>query len=390
MISLRKLTPNDVPGIVQLVRSAGFPARSEAGWRWALFGNPEQGDVPPGWAAERDGRLVAMIGLQGRDFRIDGCAIKAASGHTFISGPEGRGAGLSLARRALRTDGVAAAYSLNNNALAGRFHKKIGLEAWLGHSGRTRTEWPVHSATMLAGLAMSRIARGENGYALLSRTEWFRSGAHSLPHRRPHAPQLVRLDPSRAEHAMMIDDFGRATCRAHRASPVRSAKTYAYQMADPDAPGRVALIGQVSDGVLEGLMQLAVTKPNAFEPSEVEVIDLETRPGLDAARIVPALIREAKTLARHARLSRVRLPFSDRFEAVCLDGTGARFTRAHGHDPAHAAFRSGMESFRANWTPTGFEGDFFFALRMAPKRPGSRKNLLRKSEFNRASFKGQS
>lgn len=391
MISLRKLTPNDVPAIAGLVRAAGFPVRSEAGWQWALFQNPEQADVPAGWGAFRDGQLAAMIGLQARTFNVDGKALKVAGGHTFIASGAGRGAGLSLARKALQTDGLAAVYSLNNNALAGRLHKKIGLDAWLGSAGRQRMEWPVHSATMAAGHVLSRLARSDWWYSVLSQSERFGSGARTLPERRPHTPDLVRLDPACADDAKLIDEFGDAIRRSHRAAPERTAAIYAYQLADPDAPGRIALFGYVRGGQLEGIMQLAVTKPNAFEPAEIDIIDLETRPGCDAMRIVPPLIREARTLARHARLSRLRLPFSDRFEPVCFHGTGARFSRTHAHDPAHAAFSDGMDRLRHNWTPTGFEGDFYFALRIAPKRPASRPgNRLLQKDIGHGALQGSS
>lgn len=381
MISIRWLRPTDLPQVVQLVREGGFPPRSEAGWHWALFGNPQQGDQAPGLVAERDGRVVSMIGLQVRRFMVKGQPRELLSGHTFLSAADGRGAGFSLARAVLALEGYDAIYSLNNNAAAGKFHKRMGLSAWLGSAARIRMEWPVHSVTMAAGLALSRLSRLERSYEILSRREWFAGGASRLDRYHPSGNGVVQLDPETAADARLIDEFGTVITRLHTAAPVRSANLYAYQAGDPDAPGRTVLFGLQGRDGLDGLAQVMLTKPNAFEPAELVLTDLEVRPGRDGVRIVPALIREVKALARQKRLSRVRLPYAHRFDPVCFHGTGLRFPREAGHDPAHAIFADPAGQLATDWVPTGFEGDYFFALRTAhppapkPERARARKAL---------------
>lgn len=375
MAEYRELVPEDIPGIVRLVRETGFPERSEKGWHWALFENPEQGDLPAGYAAEKDGQLVAMIGLQARKFHYGKSEVAAASGHTFISNAKGRGAGFALAKRALDPTKYAAIYSLNNNELAGRFHKRVGLEAWLGSSARKRMEWPVHSMTMAAGLVLSRLGRSEKMYQRLSAIEWFQAGARDVPKSAKPFGNVIGLDPANAHDADLIDAFDARIALAHHVSPVRKASTYAYQMSDPDAPRRSGLFGLVTEDGLEGLMQVIITKPNAFEPAELQIIDLDHLPGRDGARIVPLLINAARHVASKLRLSRVRLPYSDRFEPICFEGTGARFERRASYDTAHGRFAKGVEQLRNHWVPTGFEGDFYFALRVLPER---RKSVQRK------------
>ena len=366
MISIRALRPDDIRAVMKLVAEAGFPSRSAEGWHWAFFENPDQAGFPEGLVAERDGRIISMIGLQTRTFSMSGRTVPVTCGHTFISSHDGRGAGFALAKRALAGEGAAATYSLNNNAAAGTFHKRIGLSAWLGRDGRKRLEWPVHTVTVAAGAALSRLARNEETYEWLSRREWFTGAPASLSRFLPMDGAIRALDPADREDAALIDDFSATVCACHRAAPVRSAHTYAYQLADPDAPGRVALLGIMGRSGLDGLIQLAITKPNTFEPAELGIIDLEVLPGADQARIVPQLVRAALSITRHARLSRLRLPFSERFEPICFEGTGLRLTREQSYDMAHALFQDPDGPLASDWAPTGFEGDMFFALRLAP------------------------
>lgn len=370
MTAIRPITPEDIPAVTRLVGEAGFPARSEEGWQWVLFGNPEQDGIPPGLAAERGGRLVAMIGLQTRRFMASGKPVNAVCGHTFISGADGRGAGFALARRALRQYGSTAIYSLNNNAIAGTFHKKIGLKAWLGAAGRVRMEWPVRPISMMAGHILTRLARHDAIYEWLSEKELF-TGTPLIPDIIPGDDEgIIRLRPHDALHARLIDDFGRAVCAEGIAAPIRSAMTYDWQMRDPDAPGRTTLLGLVAHDGLDALIQLVVTKPNSFEPPELEISDMAVRPGLDQAGIVPRLVRIARKIADNANLARVRLPYSSRFEPACYRQTGFRVKRHCAHDPAHAAFNDETGSLATGWAPTGIEGDMFFALRIAPERQG--------------------
>ncbi|WP_084420116.1 GNAT family N-acetyltransferase [Henriciella litoralis] len=369
MSSIRPLKPDDIPAIAQLIARAGFPKRSHDGLHWAFFGNPQQGDIPAGLLKEKEGKPVAMIGLQARDFKIDGQLEKAVVGHTFISSPEGRGAGFILARKALKTPGIAAIYSLNNNALAGRFHKKIGLTAWLGEAGRKRMEWPIRPITMAKGLALSGLARKEKLYDRLSKREFFKVRFDRLDHYSLSQPLTQFLAPETPHHAALINEFGRHVGDGTTVSPVRTGEVYAYQMADPDAPGRIALIGLNEGRSLSAIMQVALTKPNSFEPAELEVIDLETVPGCDPARLIQTLIREAQSIARQAGLSRVRLPLATRFPDKVFSHTGLKLSRRFSYDPAHAWFADETGEMAKNWTPTGFEGDFFFALRLSEPMP---------------------
>ncbi|MEE2878964.1 MAG: hypothetical protein VX593_08165 [Pseudomonadota bacterium] len=389
MISIRTIRPGDVNAVAKLVKDAGFPVRSAEGWKWAFFDNPDQGDIPAGLVAERRGRLVAVIGLQARQFTAHGRDLTAICGHTFISGIDGRGAGFALARRALQSHGGAAIYTLNNNALAGDFHKRIGLSAWLGPRGRERIEWPIHSVTMAAGHVMTRLARNEDIYDWLSKRELFRGGPSTLEKALPMRGKVLALNPVRQGDAGLIDDLNAACRMGYRAVPNRAASVYGYQMADPDAPGRIALLGLEGRNGLDGMIQLAITKPNAYEPAELEVIDLAVRPSMDPAIAVPMLINASKSVARNARLSRLKMPFSARFESVCYAGTGLRFARTMPYDLAHAAFLPEGAALQQDWSPSGFAGDLFFALRVPPASTRSKVRPATQENFHGATWERQ-
>jgi hypothetical protein len=372
MTKIRPVRPDDIPAIVELVASVDFPSRSEAGWHWILFENPEQEDVPAGLVAERGGRLEAIVGLQARNFIVEGQSVKVGSGHTFISSRSGRGLGFHVARHALSQPGLAAIYTLNNNAIAGRFHKKIGLSAWLAHEGRAKLYWPVRPLTMMAGAVFSKLSRSDYLYDWLVRREWFdKVPTRPLDQFSAFEGGVRKLDPG-AQDADIIDRFGQAICAVAGAAPLRRASTYAYQMADPDAPGRSLCLGIESDGELQALMQLVLAKPNTFEPAELLLADLAFHPDGDSAALLEPLIKTARSLARSSGAARLHLPFAARVPGDALSRTGPRLVRHQTYDSAHAWFAPGHHAMAAHWSPTGYAGDFFFALRSAPSSRAKR------------------
>lgn len=372
MTEIRTITPGDIPGVMDLVAKVDFPWRSHAGWHWALFENPQQGDIPAGFVAVKEGRVVAMVGLQARDFRLNGKLVKAGTGHTFIAGPEGRGSGARLARRAITYPGLASVYTLNNNASSAGLYKKLGMKAWLGDGARHRIEWPVRPAAMGTGLAFSRLARSERMYDALSAREWFRVKHTPLAeHARQRLEPADWLDPSDANHAGEIDAFDADLRASHAVMPVRSAAFYAYLLSDPDAPGRSVLLAARDGSKISGLMLVILSKPNAYEPAGLDIVDLELAPGAPHAATIAHLIDSARTIARAAGAARLRLLFSDRFGPSAFKGTRLRLHRRFSYDPAHASFADEDGPFAQNWVPTGYEGDFHFALRIAPQRAPS-------------------
>ena len=373
MTEIRPIQPEDIPGLMGLVARVDFPYRSHTGWHWALFENPQQAGFPAGFVAVRDKKVVGVVGFQVRDFIHQGTPVHCATGHTFITGPEGRGCGGPLALTAINHPGMAAVYSINNNARSAGLYKKIGMRAWLGAGGRRRMEWPVRPAAMWTGIGFSRLARHHDKlYDLLSARERFRSRAATLADIAADVlPAEEVLGPGNPADAELIDQFGKAVCDARTTAPVRTPAFYAYQASDPDAPGRTLLLAARGGGKLAGLMQVILTKPNAFEPAELEITDLEVHPAAARAETLADLVGKACKLAKTAGAARLRLLYAGRFSSDDLKKTGFRLARQYGHDPAHASFAPGMEGFAGTWQPTGFEGDFHFALRVAPQtKPG--------------------
>lgn len=354
---------------MSLVAKVDFPWRSEAGWHWALFENPQQGEIPAGFVAEREGSVVAMVGLQARDFILDGTPVKAATGHTFIAGPEGRGSGPRLARRVLTYPGLAAVYSLNNNASSAGLYKKLGMTAWKGESARHRLEWPVKPLAMGVGLTFSRLARSDRMYDALSAREWFAARHAPLA---DYARQTLQaggwFDPANPDDARALDAFDAELRTSRQAVPVRNAAFYAYLSSDPDAPGRSVILTDRDGTKISGLMLAILSKPNAYEPAGLDIVDLEFASDALRAATMARLMRAARKVAKASGAARLRLIFSDRFTAGELKGTGLRLHRRFSYDPAHAQFAEQSGKFAAAWAPTGYEGDFHFALRVAPQR----------------------
>jgi hypothetical protein len=369
LIKIRTITPDDLPRVMDLVAKVDFPWRSHAGWHWALFENPQQGDIPAGFVAEKEGRVVAMVGLQARDFMLEGEPVKAATGHTFIAGPEGRGSGVRLAKRAITYPGLASVYSLNNNASSAGLYKKLGMKAWLGDGALNRIEWPVRPAAMGTGVAFSRLARSDRMYDALSASEWFAVKPMPLA---DYAKQSLAtgdwLDPAKPDHARLIEKFDAELRSSRPVVPVRSAAFYSYLLSDPDAPGRSVLLSAREGDSISGLMLAIMSKPNAYEPAGLDIVDLELASGAPRADTIAHLIRAARKLAKVSGAARLRLIFSDRFAASELKGTGLRLHRRFSYDPAHASFAGDDGRFADGWSPTGIEGDFHFALRVAPQR----------------------
>ena len=149
---------------------------------------------------------------------------------------------------------------------------------------------------------------------------------------------------------------------------MRSAPFYAYLLSDPDAPGRSVVLTARDGSKITGLMLAILSKPNAYEPAGLDIVDLEFAPGEPREATMTRLTRAARKIARNSGAARLRLIFSDRFASSDLKGTGLRLHRRSSYDPAHALFADQNGKLAEAWAPTGYEGDFHFALRVAPQR----------------------
>ena len=128
-MKIRPVTPADIPDIARLTVERGFPPRSETGWQWVLFNNPEQAHSPSGYVIESDGQVVAFLGGMGHRLHGTGTAGFVVAAHTFVSDFSSPGHGPRLIRHGFKHTEFDATYTLHNNALSAIIYKRFGLAA---------------------------------------------------------------------------------------------------------------------------------------------------------------------------------------------------------------------------------------------------------------------
>ncbi|AZU03732.1 hypothetical protein X907_1194 [Glycocaulis alkaliphilus] len=346
--AIREVRQDDLPAIVRLVNSCGFPARSAEGWRWVLFGNPQQGEIPPGWVFERAGGVSGFLGNFINTYRRGGSSIRIATGHTVITDQvRGRQSGLKLIRHGIAQPGVDAFLTLNNNALSAPLLPRVGALPWLGPSGREWVEWILRP---------SRAVR-----ALL-----------------PPAGPAERFDchPGFAFNVegrrggivfVSLDDVGDDELAAITADDVLARQidsvSLRYRLSDPDRRGGMSYVIARSGGRALALAALLLTKPSPERLDHAEIVDWAGSGSEAGIRAQRALLCHLVEIARRAGASKLRLHFPSSVSAAVLRAAGPYLRRSHGHDPCHGHIRNGA---LAGWQPGPGDADYFFAYRIPP------------------------
>ncbi|MGY6662209.1 MAG: hypothetical protein ACXIVO_07790 [Glycocaulis sp.] len=346
--AIRAVTQEDLPDIVRLVNSCGFPARSAEGWRWVLFGNPQQGDIPSGWVYEKAGSVTGFLGNFVNRYRCGSARYAIATGHTVITDPvRGRQSGLKLIRHGMAQPDVDAFVTLNNNALSAPLLPRVGALPWLGPSGREWAEWILRP---------SRAVR-----ALL-----------------PSAGQAERFDchpgfafPVEGRRGgimfVSLDDVGDDELAAITADDVLvrqiDSVSLRYRLSDPDRRGGMSYVIARSGGRVLALAGLLLTKPSPERLDHAEIVDWAGSACQAGVRAQQALLRHLVEIARRAGASKLRLHFPSSVSAGVLRAAGPYLRRAHRHDPCHGHMRNGT---LAGWQPGPGDADYFFAYRIPP------------------------
>ncbi|MFC4724221.1 hypothetical protein AB6B38_06170 [Glycocaulis abyssi] len=348
-VTIRQVHEADLPAIVPLVDSCGFPARSLEGWRWVLFGNPQQGDIAPGWVAESGGRVSGFLGNFVNRYRCGTESYVIATGHTVVTdrAQTGRLAGLKLIRHGLAQPDVDAFVTLNNNALSAPLLARVGAKAWLGQRGREWAEWVFRPDRIVLAALPGR----EN-------TERFDCGAgfaFDISGRRGDAV-FEPLDTVSDEELAALAPAG------HMSREI-SQVSLRYRAADPDRRGGMEYVVARLEGRALAVAALLLTKAAPGRLDHAEVVDWAASPCADGVRAQSALLRHLVSVSRRAGASRMRLHFPAHLPEGVLKGVRPHLRRVHSHDPCHTKTRhAGLTS----WRPGPGDADYFFAFRIPP------------------------
>ena len=350
--------PEHLEGFIELNRICGFPERSEAGWRWVFFDNPDQGNEPPGYVLFRKGEMAGVVGIHRRVYRRRDARFNMAAGHTLISHLKSPGTGMKLVSHVIRTHGCDATSTLNNNALSAPIHPRIGMMPWRGERGREYLEYPLDWSRLIA-------SRGLNGLTgrgfhvpkfgrerLSSRLKNFEGQGG--------VGTLERIDPFNSVSADQLDVFNEELQSGEAFSMNRSADVWRYRLSDPDYENCAALFARKSGGRITGLLSLSLSKEDVFSTGTLEIEDLAALPGDEGFR--NEALSAAVEIGRECRAARARwriLP--DNLDASALKGW---VVRRRDYDTCQAKVPDHILSH----LPIGpADGDFFFALRRPDK-----------------------
>lgn len=360
--SIRQVTGSDLPRLARLVAACGFPERSAEGWRWVLFCNPAQGDIPPGWVFEgAGGELAGFLGNYVITYRQGGRRFRFAVGHTAVSDLDGpkRHAGLRLLRHGVKQAGVDAYVTLNNNALSAPIFPRLGASAWLGAEGREWIEWPTGLPRILSARLARLVLRGD------AKAERFRHAADPGFDRPTDLGGGIEAVPVTAQTDALVLDLARGLASEQdRIVREITPDLLAHRRADPDRAGGVWQVIVTVDGQPVLLAGLLVTKPSAQGLEHIEIADWLACAGEAGDRAQAALLRHVVSAARRAGIAKVRMHFPGLTGARLRAGTGLRTRRRLGHDPCHGIFHAGAVA--ESWRAGPGDADYFFSARIPP------------------------
>lgn len=350
-----------IDAIADIASICGFPERSPAAWRWILFGNPDQGDLPSGFVAcDAQGRPEAFLGSLIMRLRRGDREKTLVCGHTFISARPGAGCGRELMSALFQQFHPIPVATLNNNARSAPVLQRVGYRPWADRRAQGTITWPLRRRLHQAGRALSYLGRRETIYRLLACREWF---SNPVQWRADAAPRLL-IDPRQTDDLIALHGALkalRASCDGRHWSVSRSLEGYLWRLADPDAPGRTGIFLHPQGH----LAMVTLTKLNRHEPALAQITDLAFLPQPDWKHGALELMQAIHGAARQAGAAALRLsPVLD-FPMDLASAIGPHHVSLAQHDSCHLyCFPEGLQADLV--CPSLAAGDQFFALRTIP------------------------
>ncbi|MCI4645175.1 MAG: hypothetical protein MRY64_10365 [Hyphomonadaceae bacterium] len=360
---VERVRRDHIGAIIEIAERCGFPARSPNAWRWILFGNPDQGDLPSGFiSCNAEGRPEAFLGTLVMRVRRGDRERTIVCGHTFISSQPGAGHGSALMAAVLANYRPVPLVTVNNNARSAPMLQKMGYSPWTRRERQQTLTWPLRDNLHAAGRALNYLGRKDTLYRLLAQWEWF-SNRVGWP---AAEPASLMIDPRQTEDLVTLHEALHALNAAAAKDSWAIARTvegFLWRLADPDAPGRSCLFLHPQGH----LAMVTLTKLNRHEPPIAQITDLALRPGANwkggALELMQAIHRQAAQAGAAAlRLS----PVLD-FPIELAGAIGPYRASTPDHDSCHVfSFPDGLQADEIRTSLAA--GDQFFALRTVPDK----------------------
>ena len=345
--------------IVVLNDICGFPQRSAGGWRWALFDNPQQGDLSSGFVFLQDEKVVGFTGRQRRLLFRQGETITYACGHTTLTNLKNPGVGFRLLRHSIGANPCEIGATLNNNALSAPIYPRLKFPAWLGENGRYFAERVLNYSKTTVSAALRWLADEDVG----ADVEHFPYQAE-LAFAKMELGGFRRIDPEAEQCAADLDEFHDAMRDGPLFQADRSSKTWRHRCADPDAQDVMHLFASYAGGRIEALLAMSITKETERHPATGEIEDMAIRPGVS---VQPEdLLVAAETFGRAAKLAKMKLRYMRGVTEPGYFPNSNWRLRKKNFDCIHG--RASDERFLKDWSLGPIDGDFYFALRRIPQK----------------------
>ncbi len=354
--TLRAAGLADREACVRLLRTVGFKAPSEAGWRWLFEDNPAHQRHHPvaGWLLEDEGGVQGYLGNILLDYQLDGRPLLAATCTGWVVDPRARGDSLRLLAAFFKQAGPELFLTASANAESEAAYRSFKAEVPLGAGFAEGTVWVARDAMALrergwspALAPLSRLARLLSGRARVPRT-WASARV-----------QRLRPDEIDARFDRLWAQVG-ARPGLRRA---RDAASLRWTLSDPDQrPGAAAFVLEQA-GELAGFALVAPHQPSPERGLQLRLVDLCVGDGQQAA--AGPLLRRAAEHARELGAGLLYAPPCGAELSALLAGRGGhpvpRDHLSHFLRTRKRADTAGLVA-EGRWAATGLDGDIPFVL----------------------------
>lgn len=358
---VRPFRLEDHASVNALMRSVGWPDRSEAGWKW-LAACPAAREIhaPQGWVVEdSDGQVAGFLGNMILPFSYRGRRLRGATGYSIVVKPSAKGAGRRLIEAFLAQDGVFAHYTLNANARSAPIYARHGMRPWPPATSGLKLSWMADPAVCARSRLWRAAARLEPRRTAFPERLVTRRLADPLPLILPDTVEILSRLGRRSDYAAYWSDLS-----AEGGLRVdRCPSEIAWRLADPDLVRAPLILGYRRHGRLTAVAVALLAKGHPLEPAVLEILDLTA---LDQeAEGCAVLLRTLIAAARRLGAAKTRLPVVSPWLLERLGPLPGGARREGGWGHAHARFMAGAPE-PALWSPTAWDGDYSFCLRPAP------------------------